>query len=260
MSSILTTVLVATLAGLIVWASVHSERRRKARKRELEEQLAILAQELGGEFRPHGYRKRDDWSADGRRPDLRFLRVLPYLDELVRLESTRIENLIALREDKVDAYAFELVSPSEGRRAEIRYPTFVVRLTSRLPNLLIWPIHTPLAGTAHSLDMPVVGTEWAEFNRRYKVRSPMAREAHGFLTPEMMELLIHAEPCHWAIGGCYLYAIPYGTATLGQVPTTSDQVERIRANLAMVRHLARLIPSYILEEGETGHRWPSPLA
>jgi hypothetical protein len=259
MPSIPIILLIATLAALIVWTAVQSERKRAASKRKLEERFATLAQELGGEFFPHGFRKRDDWSADGRRRDVRFLKSLPYLDLLVPIESARIENLIAVREGQTDIYAFELVPPPESNQEALRKQMVVVRLTSRLPGLFIWPVHSPLLSTTHSYDLPTVGTEWAEFNRRYKVRSAIPREAHGLLTPEIMELLVLTDPCHWAIGGCYLYATPYGSTEWTKRSTPAERVEEVRAHLAVVREVASLIPSYILEAGETRHRWASPL-
>lgn len=256
MSPLLLVILVIALGAFVVWATSYGERKEKAERQEYQELLAIAAQEFGGEFRAHGFRKRDDRSPDGRRRDVRFLKRLPFLDEWEDLDASYIENLIAVRYPDLDVYAFELVTPIPNK-PEHRRTIVAARLTSRLPSVQIWPRGSRIAGTAHALDLPIMHLEWEAFNHLYQVRSPRPREAHALLVPAFLEFLMDASPNHWAIGGCFLYALPYGTNPLKAPPTLAEAVAAVRNRIETIRGVVSLIPGYILEEGQTGHRWAS---
>jgi hypothetical protein len=250
-----TALIVAALCAFLAWAWVVLERRRLRQEAARQNALRALADEIGGEFHPHGLRKRDDWSADGRSRDVRFLRRFEAMDERGLIDEGRVENLLSIRFPEADLYTFDFVWQAKN---VLRQRVVAARITSRLPRVLITPRVSTFRAYRHSWDVPLIEMEWEEFNRRYEVRSADAKGAHALLTPETMALLMKADLYSWGIGGCHLVAYDHGLDAQGE-RREAGEVEALRAQLGFMRELVAQIPDYLLEEGATGHRWASPL-
>ncbi|MGV3615860.1 MAG: DUF3137 domain-containing protein [Fimbriimonas sp.] len=255
MPTYLFVLMVAVLCAFIVGASLALERRNLRQEEARQAALRELAEEFGGEFYPHGLRKRDDWSTDGRQKDIRFLRRFEAMEEWGLIEEGRVENLLAIRFPEVDLYAFDFVW--RGKNI-LRQRVVAARITSRLPRLLIAPRVSAFRAYRHSWDVPLVEVEWEEFNRRYEVRSEDAKGAHAVLTPEIMAMLCETDARSWGIGGCQLVAYDHGLDVHGE-RRMAEERETLRTHLSFMRAFVAQIPAYLVEEGATGHRWESPL-